>query len=38
MDKKVYDFQFKMAAVQLMLEDPLFIREVGKRKNELRLD
>mgnify|MGYP001052908135 CR=1 FL=1 len=30
MGRKVYDRQFKMAAVQLVLEENLFVKEVAK--------
>lgn len=30
MSRKVYDRQFKMAAVQLVLEENLFVKEVAK--------
>lgn len=30
MSRKVYDRQFKMAAVQLLLEENMFVKEVSK--------
>lgn len=30
MSRKVYDRQFKMAAVQLVLEETMFVKEVAK--------
>ncbi|PDX98191.1 hypothetical protein COM13_29285 [Bacillus pseudomycoides] len=30
MSRKVYDRQFKMAAVQLVLEENMFVKEVAK--------
>ncbi|WP_165592348.1 hypothetical protein [Priestia megaterium] len=37
MDRKVYDRQFKMAAVQLVLEENLFVKEVAKELSILDL-